>query len=163
AFAAVLTDYAAQKKTATESLKQPDKFKTDPWEKARLEVLAKGPSPDYVAGAAFYGACLNYEAGKFAEALPKFQAFATAFAGSRVTSDARWRAGFCLGQTKASDEAVRILQPLTGRPKLADQAFYWRGKAQLAQALATDPNTPPARNQAFMNAINSLKDATFKS
>ena len=76
AFAAVLTSYEEQKKSAVEALKQPDQFKNDPWEKSRLEALVKGPPPDYVAGAAFYGACLNYEAGKFGEALPKFQAFA---------------------------------------------------------------------------------------
>jgi cellulose synthase operon protein C len=163
AFTAVLTDYDAQKKAAVEALKQPDKFKSDPWEKSRLEALVKGPAPDYVAGAAFYGACLNYEAGKFAEALPKFQAFAKEYATSPLKDDAALRAGFCLVQSKLYDEAAKTLQPLTGNAKLADQAFYWLGKAQMGKALTIDPNNAAARNQAFTAAINTLKDASFKA
>ena len=55
AFTAVLTSYEEQKKSAVEALKQPDRFKHDPWEKSRLEALVQGPAPDYVAGAAFHG------------------------------------------------------------------------------------------------------------
>src|SRR5581483_3836717 len=79
---AVLADYEKAKKDAAQALTQPDKFKNNPFEKARLEALAKGPPPEYVAAAAFHGACLNYEAGRFAEALPKFQAFAKDYANS---------------------------------------------------------------------------------
>src|SRR5439155_4832338 len=163
AFDAVLAGYDKQKKDAVEALKQPDKFKADPWEKARLEALVKAPPPDYVAGSAFYGACLNYEAGKFGEALPKFQAFAKEYAASPLKEDAILRAGFCLVQTKQNDEAVKTLQPLTNTARLADQAFYWIGKAQVGLALVADPANPAARTQIFTTAINSLRTAAERA
>jgi len=163
AFTAVLTGYEEQKKAATVALQQPDKFKNDPWEKARLEAIVKNPAPDYVAGSAFYGACLNYEAGKFGEALPKFQAFAKDFATSPLKDDAILRSGFCLVQSKAYDDAVKTLQPLVNHPKLTDQAMYWLGKAQLAQALAVDPANMNLRTQTFNTAIASLRGAADKA
>lgn len=163
AFDAVLAGYDKQKKDAVEALKQPDRFKNDPWEKARLEALVRAPPPDYVAGSAFYGACLHYEAGKFGEALPKFQAFAREYAASPLKDDAILRAGFCLVQTKQYDEAAKVLQPLTNVPRLADQAFYWLGKVQVGRALAVDPNDAPARTQAFATAINSLRTAADRA
>ena len=80
-FTAVLASYEHGKKAAVEALKQPDRFKNDPWEKARLEALVKGPPPDYVARRRVLRPCLNYEAGKLGEALPKFQAFAKEYCG----------------------------------------------------------------------------------
>src|SRR5205807_1205394 len=50
-YEAVLTDYGKQKQAATQALNQPDKFKNDPEEKARVEALAKGPMPDHVGRA----------------------------------------------------------------------------------------------------------------
>lgn len=163
AFDAVLAGFAKQKADATELLKQPDRFKTDPWEKARLEALVKGPPPDYVAGSAFYAACLQYEGGRFGEALAKFQAFAKDYAASPLKDDALLRAGFCLVQTKNFDEAVKALQPLTNVARLADQAFYWLGKAQLGLALNVDPNNAPARTQAIGNAINTFRQAADRA
>ena len=130
--------------------------------KARLEALSKGAALT-MSRAAFYGACLKYESGKFGEALPKFQAFAKDYATSPLKDDALLRAGFCLVQSKVFDEAAKTLQPLAGHPKLGYQSMYWLGKAQLGQALAADPNNANARNQAFSTAINTLKDAAFKS
>src|SRR5262249_24754158 len=150
AFDAVIAGYIKQKAAAVETLKQPDRFKNDPWEKSRLEALTKGPPPDYVAGAAFYGACLNYEAARFGEALAKFQAFTKEFANSPLKDDALLRAGFCFVQTKQYDEAVKVLTPISQQQsRLADQAFYWLGKAQIGIAQNVDPNNANARNQAF--------------
>ena len=163
AFAAVLTGYEAEKKSAGEMLKQPERFKNDPWEKARLEALVKGPAPDYVAGAAFHGACLNYESGKFGEALPKFQLFAKEYSASPLKDDAVLRAGLCLVQARNFDEAVKTLQPLAVHPKVGYQALYWLGKAQLGKTLAGDPNNAEARKQGFATAISLFKDAAFKS
>ena len=87
-----LIEYEKQKKDAAQALTQPDKFKNNPFEKARLETLAKGPPPEYVAAAAFHGACLHYEAGRFAEALPRFQAFGKDYVGSLLQPDAALRA-----------------------------------------------------------------------
>ena len=161
AFNAVLAEADKQKKAAVELLKQPDRFKADPWEKARLTGLTQGQPPDYVSGAAFYGACLNYEAGKFGEALPKFQAFAKEYAASPLKDDAALRVGFCLVQTKSFDEAAKVLQPLTGVPRLADQAFYWLGKAQ--SGVAQNAEKPDQRQQGFAAAVNSLRTAADRA
>ena len=163
AFNAVLSGYEETKKTAQAALQQQDRFKNDPWEQARLEALVRGPAPDYVAGATFYSASLAYEAGKFGEALPKFQAFTKSFGASPLKDDAALRVGFCLVQTKAFDEAVRTLQPLANNQKLGYQAIFWIGKAQAGLAQAADPNNPNARNQAFTAAINSLRAAGDKA
>jgi TolA-binding protein len=163
AFAAVLAGYEEQKKAAQAALQQPDRFKHDPWEKARLEALVKGPPPDHVAGAAFYGACLAYEAGKFGEALPRFQAFAKEYAASPLKDDALLRAGFCLVQSKAFDEAAKTFQPLATHPRLADQAQFWLGKAQVGLALATDPSNGNVRSAAFAVAVNLLRTAADKA
>lgn len=163
AYDAVIAGYDQQKKAAAEALKQPDRFKADPWEKARLEALVRGPAPDYVAGSAFYGACLNYEAGKFGEALGKFQAFVKDFPASPLKDDAALRAGFCLVQMKQGDEAAKVLQPLTAVPRVADQAFYWLGKAQVLHALAADPNNPAARTQGLTAAATSFRTAADRA
>lgn len=163
AFDAVLAGFAKQRADATAALQQPDRFKNDPWEKTRLETVARGPIPDYVAGSAFYGACLNYEAGKFAEALGKFQAFTKEYAASPLKDDALLRMGFCFVQLKQFDEATRTLQPLTVIQRLSDQAFFWLGKAQLGQALNVDPNNANGRAQAFTTATNSLREATNRA
>jgi TolA-binding protein len=130
AFDAVIAEYAKQKAAAVEALKQPQKFVNDPWEKARLEALVRNPAPDYVAGSAFYAACLNYEAGKFGEAQTKFEAFAKDFAASPLKDDAQLRLGFCQVQLKQFEPAVKTLQPLTNHPRLADQALFWMARAR---------------------------------
>lgn len=164
AFDAVLAGFDKQKKDAVELLKQPDRFKNDPWEKVRLESLVRDPAPDYVAGAAFYSAGLNYEAGKFGEALPKFQSFAKEFAGSPLAVEAQLRAGYCLVQLKQYDEAAKLLKPLADQNRrLSDQALYWLGKAQVGLAQAIDPNNKPARDQAMQASIATLRTAADRA
>jgi TolA-binding protein len=163
AFDAVIAGWDKQKKDAVELLKTPDKFKNDPWEKARLEKLVQSPAPDYVAGSAFYGACLNYEAGKFGDALAKFQAFTKDYATSGFKDDAALRAGFCLVQTKQNEDAIKTLQPLTNVQRLADQAFFWTGKAQVNLALAADPTNAPQKTQLFNTAIQTLRTASDRA
>lgn len=162
AFNEVLAQYAKQKAAAAEALKQPDKFKSDPWERARLESLVKNPAPDYVAGSAFYAACLHYEAGKFADAQAKFDAFAKDYATSPLKDDALLRAGFCQVQTKQYDAAGKTLQPLTNHPRLADQALFWLGKAQAGLA-ATVANNANQKAQSYATAINTLRAAADRA
>lgn len=159
-----LTEYEKQKKDAAQALTQPDRFENNPFEKARLEALAKGPPPEYVAAAAFHGACLHYEAGRFAEALPKFQAFGKDFVGSPLQPDAALRAGFCLVQLRQFDDAAKLLSPLAeATPRLADQALFWLGKAQLGVAQSADPNNPADRDARLKAAIDTLKKAIDKA
>ncbi len=159
AFDAVIGGYEKQKKDAQTALQQPDRFKNDPWEKARLEALVKNPAPDYVAGSNFYGACLGYEAGKFGEALGKFQAFVKDNPASPLKDDAQLRAGFCLVQTKQNDEALKALAPLANHPKLADQALYWLGKAHAGRAATADPKNPQQQTQMLNEAVGALRQA----
>ena len=163
AFDAVINGFEKQKKDAQAALGQPDRFKNDPWEKARLEALVKGPVPDYVAGSVFYGACLGYEAGRFGEALGKFQAFVKDNPASALKDDAQLRAGFCLVQTKQNDEALKALQPLANHPKLADQALYWLGKAHAGRAATADPNNAPQKAQLLNEALGALRQASDRA
>lgn len=158
----VLAEFDRQRKEAVELLKNPDRFKNNPAEKTRLERLATGPVPEYVSGAAFHAACINYEAGKFAEALGKFQAFAKDNAASVLAPDAQLRIGFCLVQLKNNDEAAKALTPLTDAnkfPRLADQATFWLAKAQFAVALASDPNNPADRENKTKAALDTYRKA----
>ncbi|QJW95946.1 tetratricopeptide repeat protein [Frigoriglobus tundricola] len=163
AFDAVIAEYARQKDAAVEALKHPERLKNDPFEKARLEQLAHKPAPDYVAGSAFYGACLNYEAGKFGEAQLKFEAFGRDYSASPLKDDAKLRLGFCQVQTKQFEPAVKTLHPLTGHARLADQALFWTGKAQAGLAAQVDPNNRDQRAHAYNTAIGTLRAATDRA
>jgi TolA-binding protein len=155
-YEAALADYAKEKNAATEALKQPDKFKNDPEERARLEALARGPAPDHVSRATLYLGELLYEAGKFADAQARFAAFAQANPATPLTAEANLRIGFCQVQQKQFPEAIKTLQPLADKEaRLADQALLWIAKAQ---AGAADPAKPP---QEYENALKAALD-TFR-
>lgn len=164
-FDAVITGYEQQKKDAVEALKRPDQFRTNPAERQRLEALVRNPAPDHVNASIFYSACLGYEAGKFGEALGKFQDFAKANPQSPLLPEAQLRIGFCQVQVKAYAEAQTTLQPLLDKqPKLADQVQFWLGKAQVGLALAnTDPAKVADRENMFKTAITSLRSAADKA
>ena len=163
AFDAVVAGYAKQKADAAEALKQPDRFKNDPWEKARLEALLKGPAPDHVSGSAFHAAGLGYEAGRFGDALGRLQQFPKDYPQSPLKDEASLRTGLCQVQLKQYDEAAKTLQPLTNNPRLADQAFLWLGKAQAGQAVAADSANPNARKELFNRAVQSLRTAADRA
>ncbi len=158
---AVLADYAKQKAAAVEALKQPDKFKNDPEEKARLEALVRGPAPDHINRATLYLGELLYEAGRFADAQARFAAFVQANPGTPLTAEANLRLGFCQVQLKAFPDAIKSLQPLAEKePKLADQALLWIGKAQVG---AADPAKPQEHDNALKAAIETFRRAAEKA
>ena len=163
-YEAVLAEFEKAKLAAIESVKQPDKFKSNTLEFARLRTLAQGALPEYVAGAAFHGASLSYEAGRFPDALAKFQLFAKAYPADALAPDAALRIGFCQVQQKSNEEAIKTLQPLVDKtPRLADQAQFWLGKAQFALAVASDPAKPQEREARTKQAIETLKAAIAKA
>jgi tetratricopeptide (TPR) repeat protein len=160
-YEAVLTDYETNKKAAAEALKQPDRFKNDAREKARLEALVRDPPPDHVAQAAFFLGVLQYEAGRFADALPHFAAFAGQYPRSPLIMEAQLRSGFCQVQLRQFGDALKLLQPLADKePRLADQALFWIAKAQVGTA---DPANLAAYAQALKTAIDTFRRAADKS
>ena len=158
----VLAEFEKQKKEAVELLKKPE-LKNNPTERIRLENLAKAP-PDYVAGSVFYSACLQYEGGKFGEALGRFQAFAKDYPASPLQPEAALRVGYCQVQLKQFPEAAASLAPLVDKnPRLADQILFWLGKAQVGTALAIDPMNAPGRDNGLKTAINTLRTAADRA
>jgi cellulose synthase operon protein C len=161
AYDAVSADYAKQKAAAAEALKQPDKLKNDPDEKARLEALVKDPPPDHVARSVFYLGTLEYEDGKFADALAKLGEFIKQFPTSQLAAEAQLRQGFCLVQLKQFGEAPKTLQPLVDKfPNLADQALLWIAKSQIG---AADPTNPQNYDNALKAALDTLRRAADKA
>ncbi|HEY7153201.1 MAG TPA: tetratricopeptide repeat protein [Gemmataceae bacterium] len=157
----VLADHAKQKQAAVETLKQPDRFKNDPQEKARLEQLVRGPLPDHVARATFFLGVMRYEDGKFAEAVAQLNAFRQQFPQSPLAAEATLRLGFCQVQLKQFAEAQKTLQPLADKePRLADQALLWIAKAQ---AGAADPANRAAHEQALKTALDIYRKAADRA
>jgi TolA-binding protein len=156
-----VADFAKERQAAGEALKQPEKFKNDPDEKARLEALTRDPVPDHVARSAFYLGALQYENGRFADALTHFTDFLKHYPQSPLASEAILRQGFCQVQLKQYAEAMKTLQPLVDKnTSLADQALLWIAKAQIASA---DPNNAQAQEQAHKAGIDTLRRAAEKA
>jgi TolA-binding protein len=149
----VLDDHAAAKKTAQDRLRQP----IDATTRARLERLIKGPDPDHVARSTFFLAVLQYEDGRFGEALEHFKTFATRFPQAPLVPEAQLRQGFCEVQIKQHDNALKTLAPLADKhPVLADQALYWMAKAQAGKA-------DPAKPDTYKPAIETYRKAAEKA
>jgi TolA-binding protein len=157
---AVLADYAKRKAAAVESLKRPDQFRANPDEKARLELLVK-TAPEHVVSAAFFGACLQYEAGRFGDSLGRFSEFAKLYPNSPRLPEAQLRVGFCQVQLKQFPEAIATLSPIPERhARLSDQALLWLGKAQAQNFPAENA---AARDQALKTAMDTLRRAADRA
>ena len=161
---AVLADHEKARAAATEAVKDPNKFKGNPFELARLRRLASGPAPEHVAGAAFHTAALKYEAGKFADSLDRFQQFAKQFDADPLAPDAALRVGLCQVQLRQFDEAAKTLPPLIDKtPRLADQAQFWLGKAEFGLAQGIDPNNPAEREKRTKAVLDTLRKAADRA
>ncbi len=157
----VIDDYQKMKQEAAETLKQPDRFKNDPDEKGRLEALVRDPPPDHVARAGFFLGVMQYEDGKFGEALTRLTAFGQQFPTSPLAAEAQLRQGFCQVQMKQFADAQKTLQPLVDKePRLADQCLLWIAKAQVG---AADPNNAPAYDQALKAAQDTFRKAAERA
>jgi cellulose synthase operon protein C len=156
----VLTGYDKNKKDALVLLQQ-GKVNNDPEERARCEELVRGPAPDYVARSAFFLGVIQYEGGKFGEALGKFVDFPKAYPGSTLQTEAQLRAGFCQVQLREWGNALKTLQPLIDKePRLADQALLWSGKALVG---AADPTKPQEYPQVLNQAMDHFRRAAERS
>lgn len=158
-YQAVLNDHAKQKAQGIEALKQPQQLSPD--DRARIEVLVKGPSPDHVARSTFYLGVLQYEAGRFADAQANFATFPKMYPDSPLLLDALLRQGFSQVQTKDFNGAIQALTVIVQKePRLADQALLWIGKAQAGTG---DPSKPEQYNQALGASLNTLKQAADRA
>ncbi len=155
-YEAVVADYAKAKQAAAVALQQPQNFVNNPEEKARLEALVK-EAPDYVARSAFYLGVIQYEGGKFADALGRFSVFPRDYPSSPLQIEAQLRAGFCQVQLKEFANALKTLQPIIDKePRLNDQVVFWFGKAQVGTA---DPAKPPEYEQVLKAAMDTFRRA----
>ena len=109
-FETAIGDFDKQRQAAREAIKQPDKYKNDPDELARLTALANGPTPDHIHRARFHLAELLYEGGRFAEALARFTVFVKEAPQSPLAADAVLRQGFCQVQLRQFAEAIKTLE-----------------------------------------------------
>jgi TolA-binding protein len=158
----VLNDYMKNKKEAGDALRRPDAGKLLPAERVRLESLANGPPPDHVARSAFYLGVLNYEGGRYADAQAHFAILPQLAPRSPLLPEAQLRLGFCRVQLREFPQAIQILQPLADRePRLADQALFWIGKAQVGAA--PDPNNHPAYDNAVRTALDTFRRAADRA
>ncbi|VTS02090.1 tetratricopeptide repeat protein [Tuwongella immobilis] len=160
---AVVSGYATQKKEAADALQQPDRFKNNPYELARLQALSQGIAPDYVAGALLELGVLQYEGGRFAEAQSRFADFVKQFPNAPEADEAKLRLGFCLTQLQSYPEAINTLSPLSGHAKLGDQASFWLAKAQFGQAQQLEREKIAEREQGFRTALGTFRAAADKA
>lgn len=148
----VLSDHDAAKKAAAAALPQ---VRGEPDRKARLEALVKGPAPEHVARAALYLGVLQYEAGRFAEALEHFKGLVSQNTYPTLAPEARLRLGHCQVMLKQNDDAIKTLAPLVEKDRrLDDQALFWTARAQLNKADAAKPESYKIAIETFKKAAD---------
>ena len=159
-YAGVAADHEKQRKGAPAALQRPE-AKNDPEERARLEALVKGPPPEHVAQAVFNLGVLQYEDGRFGEALPRLVDFVKLYPQSPLALEAQLRIGFCQVQLKQFGDALKTLTPLADKePKLADQVLFWIARAQ---AGAADPNNAAQFEPAMKTALDTFRRAAERA
>ncbi len=156
-----IADYAANKEVALKYLRIP-RTDNDYETRVRMEALVRN-TPDHVARATFYLGVLLYEGGKFADAKTRFAEFARQFPKSPLRLEAEVRIGYCLVQMRDYPEAIRTLTPLADKDaRLADQVYYWLGKAKTGAAPDANANQT-AHYAAIAVAINTFRTAAERA
>lgn len=151
-YQAVLSGYEASKKLAQDRLRQP----VDPETRGRLERLLKSP-PDHVARAMFYLGVMQYEDNRPGEALEQFKNFVKVNPEGPLAAEATLHLGFCQVLTRQFDDALKTLQPIADKqPPLADQAFFWIGKAHAGKV-------DPAKGGKYDTALATLGTAADRA
>jgi TolA-binding protein len=156
-YQAVLDLHTKQVKEAQLAIRNPQAFKDEPDERARLQALATSPPPDHYARALLYLGVLHYEDGKFNDALTRLTEFEKQVPNSPLAAEVHLRIGFCQVQLKSWADALKTLAPIVDKnPELADQALLWMAKAQSG---AADPGNQPAYIKAQQGAVDTLRRA----
>lgn len=160
-YAEVLADHDRVRKAAQTTLQQPATFRNDPEERTRLEMLVKGPPPEHVGQSIFNLAVLQYEDGRFGEALARLTDFSKQVPQSPLLLEAQLRIGYCQVQVKSYADALKTLTPLVDKePRLADQTLFWIAKAQ---AGAADPTNAAQFDQAMKTALDTFRRAAERA
>jgi TolA-binding protein len=141
---------AAKKSLTAESVRD------NPLERARLEALANGPAPEYVADALYFSAALFYDRRQYAEAADRLAKIGQQFPRHPRELPARVLLGACLVQLGRHAEAVRSLQPLVPHAEYGMQARAWLAKALVRGA---DPAQAAAAKQALDQAADHFRQA----
>lgn len=95
---------------------------------APIPGLSEWRQRDVGDEAAFLAAWLPYDAGRFADAVPRLERFTRERPRSRRADDARWFAAWSLYRLGRRPEAARAFARIRGRGELAAAARYWRAR-----------------------------------
>ncbi|HEX9241776.1 MAG TPA: transglycosylase SLT domain-containing protein [Anaeromyxobacter sp.] len=95
--------------------------------RAAIPGLPEARQREVADESAYLAAWLFYDAGDYARAIAKLEAFAAANPRSRRVEDARWFAAWSRYRLGRLEEADRAFARLARGP-LADAALYWRGR-----------------------------------
>jgi TolA-binding protein len=142
-YEAVIKAFADERLKVQRSLSDANAWKGRVLERMAAEQMVKG-APEFVIGANFRAGMIQFGYGQFAEAMPKFRQVVQLAPAQEMTSVAMLHVGICGVQTK-QPEIARVLDSLREHPKLGDQAWWWIGRMQRAQADPT--NAGQAQNQ----------------
>ncbi|MBE3070355.1 MAG: tetratricopeptide repeat protein, partial [Planctomycetes bacterium] len=114
----------------------------------------------YLDRAAFYGALVLSEEGRFADAVTQLAAMAQQYPKSPLLAEAQLRRGYCQMQLKNYPQAIADLQPLTQNAELADRAMWWLARSQVS---AADPKNAQVYQQALAAAVAALRGAADRA
>lgn len=153
----VQDEFEVRKKAAEQALTA---HPLEPLRKAQLESLAHGPMPEYVSRARFYGAVLQYEDGRYAEAGQVFTTILQQQPNDPIAPEARLRLGFCWLQLKKFNEAAQALDALKEDRQFSDRAIWWLARVRVGSA---DPANAQAYGQAITAAVDMLGKAADRA
>jgi soluble lytic murein transglycosylase len=119
--------------------------------RAPIPGLPEARQRDVGDESAYLSAWLFYDAGDYARAVAKLEAFAAAHPGSRRVEDARWFAAWSRYRLGRFEEADHAFARLAKGP-LADAALYWRGRLARSDA---------ARRKLYRAAVTAGGDGWY--
>ena len=110
----------------------------DDAQKGYRELLAKYPRSKYAAEASFLIGWLDFNRGRYKEAIPELQETLRRYGSSQFLDDARWYLGFSRwlsGDVKGALSDFELLAKMSGALS-GGKGAYWRGRAldQLSRA-----------------------------
>ena len=153
-YQAVLDLHTKQVKEAQLAIRNPQAFKDEPDERARLQALSTSPPPDHYARSLLYLGVLHYEDGKFSDALARLTEFEKQVPNSPLAAEVHLRIGFCQVQLKSWADALKTLAPIVDKnPDLADQCAPVDGEGAVGRR-GSSPISPPISRPSKARSIH---------